>query len=129
MRVLEVADRVHAVSHVDGLVRHHLYLLALKDAFGLLCYHVGNAGLPGVEVVIELVHLVCLGAFRHFREALPFSGEGVFLAAGEHGVGVHVVLNVVCGEFHVLVLHRGAAVVVYHALAAGEIRDDGILGG
>ena len=127
--MLKVTDGVHAVTHVDGLVRHHLDLLALKYALGLLGDHIGDACLAGVEVVVKLVHLVSLGAFRHFREALPFTREGVFLAPGIHGVGIHVILYVVCGELHVLVLDRSAAVIVDHASAAGKIRDDGVLGG
>ena len=33
VRVLQVADRVHAFLHVHRLVRHHLDLLALQEAF------------------------------------------------------------------------------------------------
>ena len=129
VRLLQVTDRVNALGEVDGLVRHHLDVLALQQAFALLGDHVGDAGLLGVEVVAEFVHFIRLAVFGHFGQAFPFSGGGVLAAAREDGVGLHVVLNVVCREFHVLVAHRGAAVVVDLALTVGEIRDDGVLGG
>ena len=129
MRMLQVADRIDAVPHVDGLVRHHLDLLALEEAFGLLGDHVGDAGLAGVEVVTELLHLVGGVALLHFGLAHPFSGCLVLAAAGEDGVRLHVILDVVRGKLHVLVGDRGAAVVIDLPFAARELRDDGVLGG
>ncbi len=58
MRMFQVAHGVHAVPEVDGLVRHHFNLLALQETFRLLGDHVRDAGLLGVEIIVELLHLV-----------------------------------------------------------------------
>ena len=129
MRFLQVTDRIHAVFHVDGLVRHHLDLLTLQDAFGLFGDHVGDARLPGVEVVIHLVHLVAGTALGHLRKAVPFSREGVQLSAGIHRVGGHVKTDIIGRELHVLVGDRSAAVIVDEPVSVGKIRYNGVLGG
>ena len=58
MRFLAVAYGVFSVRDVDGAVWHHLDVLAVEDTVLLLCHHVGDAGLLGVEVVADLIHAV-----------------------------------------------------------------------
>ena len=67
VRMLKIADRVLAFGYVDGLVRHHLDVLPVKDAVILLRYHVRDPGLAGVEIVPDLFHVECLAALGHLR--------------------------------------------------------------
>ena len=126
MGMVVVADRVFAVGEVDGVVVHHLDVAPVQDALVVVRDHVLDPGLLGVEVVAHLLHVVGLVALGHDRPAVPFAGEAVIDAAGEHGPGVHVVLHVVGGQLHVLVLHRRGAVVVDEPVAVGEVADHGI---
>ena len=127
--MLQVADRVHAVLHIDRLVRHHLNILSLQQAFRFFRDHVGDARLAGGEVVAQLFHLVVLSALGHFRLSDPFTAQRVQLAPRKDRIGLHVVLDVIRGQLHVLIGDRRTAIVVYFPLAAGEIRNDGVLGG
>ena len=129
MGLLQVTNGVHAVAHVDGLVRFHLDFLTLQQTVRLLGDHIGDTGFLGVEVVIQLVHLVALPVLGHFRKAFHFSGGKVFPASGVYRIGFHVVFQVIRRQFHVLISDRGAAVIIDHAFAVAEIRDDGVLGG
>ena len=125
----QVADRIDALFQVDGLVRHHLDALALQQALTFLRNHIGDTGLAGIEIIPQLVHLVRLSVFRHFRQAFHFPRSRVLAAAGENGVGMHVVDQIIGRELHILIGDGGAAVIVDFALTVGEIRDDGVLGG
>ena len=120
MRFLEVADGVHAVGDVDGLVRQHLDVAALEQAFVLLGDHVGDAGLAALEVVAELFHLVGLAALAHFGHALPLAGQRVQGAPGIDRGRIHVILHVVGRQLEILVLDGNPAPVVDLALAVGE---------
>ena len=126
--LLQVADRIDTFLQVDGLVRHHLDALSLQQALALLGDHIGDAGLAGIEVIPQFVHLVRLPVLRHFRQAFHLPGSGVLAAAGEDGVGLHIVDQIIGRELHILIGDGGTAVVVDFTLPVGEIRDDGVFG-
>ena len=128
MGMLKVANGVHAVFHIDGAVRHHLDLLALQEAVRLVRYHIGDTRLVGVEVIPELLHLVGLLALGHLRLAFHLPGSGILAAGGENRIGFHIILDEVGLQRHILVCDRGAAVIVDHAPAIGEVGDDRVLG-
>ena len=125
---LQVANGVNAVPQVDGLVRHHLDLLTLQEAFRLLGDHVGDAGLLGGEVVAKLIHLICLASFGHFRQAHHFSRRRIRAARGIDGIGEHIVFQIIRRELHILVRYGGAAIIINQASSVPEIRNNGVFG-
>ena len=128
VRMLQVAHRVHAIPHIDGLVRHHLDFLALQDAFRLPGDHIGDASLLRIEIIAEFVHLVRLAAFRHFRQTFHLAGDEVFPPRGKDGVGFHIILDIIGRKLHILVGDRSTAIIVNHPLPITEVRYDGVFG-
>ena len=129
MRMLEVADSVLSLGDVYGLVRHHLYVLAVQESLLLLSYHIGDAGLVGVEIVAQLLHGVCGTALLHHRLALDLARKSVQSTPGEHCAGIHVILHIVGAEFHVLVLDGHVSVKENFPLPVAEHLHGGILAG
>ena len=127
MRVLAVADSVFAFCDIDGLVRHHLDVLSVQDAFLLLGHHVGDACLAGIEIVPDLLHFVGLAVIFHFRKAFYRSGR-VFRAPCEYGLGLQVIFHIIGGKLHVAVRNGDIAVIVYHPFPVGKVFDDGVFG-
>lgn len=126
VRMLKIADRVLAFGYVDGLVRHHLDVLPVKDAVILLRYHVRDPGLAGVEIVPDLFHVECLAALGHLRLPLPLLGKAVVGASGIDGTGGHVIFHVVSLQFDVLVGDLDVSPVIHLALTVGKILPYGI---
>ena len=124
VRLVEIADRILSACDIDGLVRHHLDLLSMQEAFLLLGNHVGNPGLAGAEIIPQFLHLVCILALLHFRKSLPLLGDGIVCSAGIDGAGLHVIFHEIGREFHVVVFDVDFAVVIYFPLSVGEDLDD-----
>ena len=115
--MLEVTDSILAFCNVDGSVRQHLDVLSVQQTVFLLGYHVGNPGLAGIEVVSHLFHGVLGAAFFHLRLAFDFPRQRVKCSLGIDGSSLHVIFHVVCGKFHVAVLHGHVPIVIYLSLA------------
>ena len=58
MRVLQIAYGIFTLSNVNGLVRHHLYILAVQQSLILLGYHFGYLGFSGIEIILQFFHSV-----------------------------------------------------------------------
>ena len=125
MRLFGVAYRIFSLGDVDGLVRHHLDVLSVQDAFRLLGHHIRDSGLLGVEIVAEFLHGVALPAVFHCGHACNHA-RGIFCPPGEDCLRLHVIFHVVCRQLHVAVCHSDVSVIIYHPLAVGEILDYGI---
>ena len=126
MWMLKVADSVFSMSDVDGFVREHLYVLSVKYSIILLCDHVGNPGLAGIEVVADLLHVEGLVTLGHYRLAFPFMGKGIIGATGEDCPGVHIVLHVVGLELYVLVGDFHIAPIEHLSLPVDEYLPGGV---
>ena len=125
MRFLAVADRIFSVGDVDGLVRHHLYVPSVEDAFRLLGDHVGDPGLSRVEIVAQLLHGIGLSVLLHLRLSYECT-RGVPGSPCIYRLGLQVIFHVVRGELHASVGHGHVPVIVYHPLPVREVLHDGV---
>ena len=100
MRMLAVADRIASLGHIDGIVRHHLDVLALDYALLFRRDHIRDPGLPRLEIVAELLHLVALSAVLHHRLSLDLPGSRVLRAPRVKGVVFQVIFHIVGRQFH-----------------------------
>ena len=126
MGMVGIADGVFALGHIDRAVLHHLDVLAVDNAFILGGFHILDAGLAGIEIVVDLLHLVGFAVLGHHRAAHPLFRQAVVDAVGEHGTCIHVVLHIFGCKLHIVVLDGYVAVVVDFALAVGEDFQDGV---
>ena len=127
VRLLAVAHCVFSFCDVDGLVRHHLYVLAVQDTVSFLGNHVCYPGLACVEIVPELLHGVGLSLLLHGRHAYDSTGR-ILCPSCKHSLGLHVVFHIVSCKLHPSVCHRDISVVVDHTLAVCEVLDYRITG-
>ena len=125
MGFLAIADRIFPLCYVDGLVRHHLDVFAVQDAFGLLCDHVGDSCFFRVEIIAQLLHRISLAGFLHGRHACNHAGS-ILCASCEDSLGLHVVFHIVGGKLHVPVGDGDIPIIVYHSFPVGEILHDGV---
>jgi len=121
MRVFKVADGIFTFCDVDGFVRHHLDVLAVKYSVILLCDHIRDPGLAGVEVVADLLHVECLAALCHLRLAFPLLRQTVVGASGKDRSCRHVVFHVIRLELNILIGDLHVTPIVHFSLPIGEI--------
>ena len=85
MRMLRIAYSVFSVFDIDGPVLKHLDIPSVEFTLIIIGNHIGDAGLSGVEVVSEFLHLIGILALGHFGLSYPFSCKGVERSAGKDG--------------------------------------------
>ena len=120
MRMFKVADRILAAFYADGLVCQHLNPGTLQQAFVLLGNHIGDSGLAGIEVIPQLFHLISILALGHFRQTLPFTGQGIKDSGCMDDARLHVVFHVLCLQGHVSIGDGHISVIAALALAVRE---------
>ena len=113
------------MSDVDGLVRHHLDILSVKNAVLLLSHHIIDSGLACVEVISHLLHGVGTRSLLHDRFSLDYSGT-VSRTTGIESGGRKVIFHVVGGQFHVSVCDADITIIVYDSFSVTEVFYDGI---
>ena len=128
MGMFEIADSVFSFCDVDGLVRHHLDVLSMKNPVILLRDHVRDPGLAGVEIVPDLLHVESLPSLSHLRLSLPLLRQAVVGASREDSSGGHVIFHVVGLELDVIIGDLHIAPVVHLTLSVRKILPYGILG-
>ena len=122
MRVLGIADCVFSFGNVDGIIRHHLDVLSVKNAVRFLRHDVGYARLAALEIVAQLLHCVGFAALAH--RWLPRDvSERVLRAPGIDRLRLEVIFHIVGGELHIPVCHGNVAVVIDHLSPLAEILD------
>ena len=127
MRVFEIADGILSFGYIDGPVRQHLNVLSMQESLFLLRYHVGNAGLTGVEVIPQFLHGVCGIAFFHGRLSLDLTCQRIQCSTGIDGTCIQVIFHVIRAQLHIVILHGNVTVVVDLALSVSKYFDYGVL--
>ena len=130
MRVVGIADRIFSVGDIDGPVFHHLDVAAVEYTLVVIGYHIVDERLAGIEVVVDILHLVLLAALFHHRSSGPLHLGGVKTAPGIDRPGFHVVLHIIRRQFHILVgdLHL---TIIIHLVGTGlgiPDREHGVAG-
>ena len=116
MRMFQVADRILAFRDIDGPVRKHLDILAMKKSVLLLGNHIGNPGLLRIEIVPDLLHGVSRIAFFHHRLAFHLTAKRIESSAGIYGSCLHVVLHIVGRKLHIAVFHGHVTIIIQFSL-------------
>ena len=121
MRIIQVTDSILSFGYVDGTVRHHLYVLAMKESLILLSEHIRDPGLARIEIVTELLHIVGFAALFHHGTSFPLSGKGIQRTAGKYSSGLHVIFHIIRAELHIVIFNGDVTVIEYAPFPSGKI--------
>ena len=128
VRMLVIACRILTLGYVYGVVGHLLEEAAVDITVALLRYHVLDFRLLGVEIIVDILHLVALPLVEHLRLA-HYRTRRVRQSLGKDSPGIHIIGHIICLDLHILVLYRNVAVKIDHPLAVFIYLNYGIPGG